>query len=384
MTEPDHIQRLVVLGGTVTGLALLRSAAPLGLDLHLFDDKADIASHSRYGVKHLLTQDNESLVLDELIALVSKPHTALIADSDGWLRFLLAHWDAITHTGCQILHGPRISLDLCLDKTHFIEWCKAHELPVPENHALNEDGRSLQGEADFPLLLRPEFTVHGQGTGLPKAQEVHTEDELTGYLERFASAGVPVNVSQSLLRPGIRQLSVGITRRCDGGFRSLLAEKRRPTAEACAAGTYVSLITSPSAEQQAALALARRAIESLDYVGIAEVEILHDQDTGQSYLIEINVRPWAQLPLADKSRQHFLAFLLARTEARPSRPRQAHWISFQDDLFHCFSRSMGLVRKGRLSLLQYLLSLTRANTFVHWHWRDPRPWWQATRRWLGL
>lgn len=384
MSIPTDIDRLIVLGSTVTGLALLRAAAPLGLDLHLFDDKADIASHSRFGSKHLLLKSDEKTILASLTALLSGSHTALIADSDHWLRFLLSHWDTLTDTGCHILHGPKEAIEICLDKSRFLDWCNEHELPVPSSYTLKEDRLTLDGSPVYPLLLRPEFTVHGQNTGLPKAQEVSNKEELSLFLQRFADARVPVNVSQSLLRPRIRQFSIGIARHSGGDMRYLLAEKQRPTAAACAAGTYVSLITSASQEEQGILALARQAIEQLDYTGIAEVEILHDPETQQSFLIEINVRPWAQLPLSEKSGLHFLAFMVGQAPAVPEPLKRGHWVSFQDDLFHIFSRSMGQVRNGKLSLFQYLLTLFRVNCFVYWNLKDPAPWWHATRRWLGL
>ena len=141
-------------------------------------------------------------------------------------------------------------------------------------------------------MLRPEHTQHSSGLRVPKAVEARSTSELNATLQRFAAAGVAASACDSLLRPGLRQLSVGAARDLSGRVTTFLAEKTRPPAERCAGGTFVRPCSHPAAEE-----LAAHALSLLDYFGIAEVEILYDPATQDLFLIEINARPWLQYPL---------------------------------------------------------------------------------------
>lgn len=150
---------------------------------------------------------------------------------------------------------------------------------------------------------------------------------------------------------------------------SFVARKLRPAPERCAVGSYVELAPADPIE-----AIARRAAEELDYFGIGEAEVLHAHDSGRSYLIEINARPWLQYALAPKSGYDFLGLITGRPQpgAVPVKTGR-RWIDLHSDLFAAFSKSEGAVRRGELRLIPYLKSLLKANVFARFDWRDPAP-----------
>jgi predicted ATP-grasp superfamily ATP-dependent carboligase len=240
---------------------------------------------------------------------------------------------------------------------------------APRRYGL-EAATNLLPSQECPLLLRPEITRHELSKSVPKAIEVKSRAELDRWLAQFAAAGVTPSIAQSLLRPGIRQHSVGLARDRRGRIRSMVAEKLRSFPEQCAGGTYVIL-----SAQDDVLSLATRAIEALDYFGIAEVEILRDDNTGECFLIEINARPWVQLGLAQKAGLDFLGFVLGRADAQgvPASPRPLRWLNFEADVYGCLSRDIGAVRRGRLTMNDYLRSFFAANTFAVWDPADPKP-----------
>jgi predicted ATP-grasp superfamily ATP-dependent carboligase len=176
-----------------------------------------------------------------------------------------------------------------------------------------------------------------------------------------------------LLGRRLTQYSVGASRR-ETEMITFVAVKRRPLPEDCAVGTYVEL-----RPDDAVASLARRALESLDYQGIAEVEILRDEGTGRDYLIEINARPWIQYGLGPASGHDLLAFQLdpRRFDRTRAVTRGKRWLNFPNDLFYCFSRSVGVVRRGRVPVASYLRSMLGANTFAHFAWTDPLPAWRS-------
>jgi predicted ATP-grasp superfamily ATP-dependent carboligase len=210
---------------------------------------------------------------------------------------------------------------------------------------------------------------------VPKAVEARSAAELAERLAEFARAGVKALVTESLLGRRLTQFSVGAARR-DGTMLSFVAVKRRPLPDVCAVGSYVEL--RPDARVEA---LARRALEALDYHGIAEVEILRDEDAGRDYLIEINARPWVQYALGPASGHDFLAFLRDPRSFDASRALKSgrRWLNLSADLYYGFSRSVGLVRRGRIPAGDYFASLVRANTFAYFAPGDLGPLWRSLR-----
>jgi predicted ATP-grasp superfamily ATP-dependent carboligase len=299
--------------------------------------------------------------------LIGNDDIAVIADSDRWLRFVQSHRDALAAQRWHVLHPSVEALEICLNKSAFLQWCASHSLAAPVLHdpaSLNPDDLSL-----YPVLLRPERTRHDGSSGLPKAIQARNPEELKYWLERYGQAGVQPNVCQSLLRAGLRQYSVGAARDRAGRVLTFLAEKVRPEAERCAGGTFVAPAQRDGVEE-----LAARALHALAFFGVAEVEVLFDEQTRRGYLVEINARPWLQHGLPYVCGVDLLGHALGQPVHRPARDRSSHaWLYFGSDLYACFSRSTGVVTKGKLSVWGYLRSLLRADVYALWDWRDPRP-----------
>jgi predicted ATP-grasp superfamily ATP-dependent carboligase len=221
------------------------------------------------------------------------------------------------------------------------------------------------------LLIRPALTHHDKPPSVvPKVVEAKDFQQLKSGLELYGNAGVNTSVSQSLLPYPLQQYSVGAACAQSGDICLFVAKKERPTPGCASVGTYMSL--QPNAEVEA---LARSTLEKLNYFGIAEVEILRREDTGELYVIEINARPWLQYMLALRSGHDFLRFLLDNDNFQPDRARKAgyRWIDFNSDFFTAFSKSIGLVRNGDVSLQTYVTSLIRANVYARFDLRDLKP-----------
>lgn len=369
------LDRLVVLGSTLTALSLVRAAARKGIRVALVDTRSGIAMESRRAEMFAIDSADDK-VLDCLAALASRGPTALIADNDGWLRFIARHHAALGQMFAEVLHPGTEALDICLDKSRFLDWCNAHEFLAPKRYALT--GSSLKSPPPFPLLLRPERTRHGEGLPVPKAVEVHDEAQLRYWLERFEHAGVDVSTAQSLLRPGIRQYSVGFARDRSGRTRLVVAEKIRSLPDQCAGGTFVI-----ESHQPEVAAFVRRFGDEIGYFGVAEAEVMRDDSTGENFLIEVNARPWVQFAISERAGGDFLGFLMrdapmsADTLRRPVR-----WLNFEADMYGCFARDTGVVRNGRIRWSTYIRSLLLANTFAVWDWHDPGPFLRQTTRFV--
>jgi len=365
---------LVILGASITGLAVARDAHQHGLRAVIVDSEDGPGLHSRRATPVRVGPATDPATLDRILGL-GGAQAALISTSDHWIRFLVDHRQALGASYGSIVQPANSTLELCLDKMAFSDWCAASGLPSPA--AWIPDRGTRPSSLGFPVLLRPVRTVHSRpDVDLPKAVEARSESELAHWLEQFSARRVVPLVSESLLGRSLEQFSVPFA--CSDRQTLLFtARKVRPSAELCQTGTCVELCIDERIEL-----LGRTAVERLDYFGIGEVEILRDKQTGKDYLIEINARPWLQYALAPASNHDFLGLVLklpATGEKTAVRVGKT-WLNFYPDLFIAFSRSVGMVRHGRLGMLSYLRSLARANVFALFDWRDPRPFLLSLRR----
>ena len=364
---------LVILGASITGLAVARDAHRHRLHPVVVDYEDGPGLHSRRASAVKLGS-NAQETLKHVLSL-GGPQAALISTSDDWIRFVIEHRSALKSSYGLIVQPENSTLDLCLDKMAFSEWCNASGLPCPVAWIPGQAPRPAS--LGFPVLLRPVRTLHGhRELGLPKAVEARSESELTHWLERFEAKGIVPLVTESLLDRSVDQYSVPFARRNDE-MLLFTARKVRPSAQMCQAGTCVEMCIDERVEQ-----LGRTAVERLDYFGIGEVEILRDTHTGKDYLIEINARPWLQYALAPASNHDFLGLVLGLSPVAGKTPVRAGktWVSLRQDLFVAFSRSVGMVRHGRLGLVSYLRSLARGNVFALFDWLDWRPFLLSLRR----
>jgi predicted ATP-grasp superfamily ATP-dependent carboligase len=308
--------------------------------------------------------------------LAERAPSALLATSDVWLRSIVAHRETLCANGMDILHPSNESLEICLDKRRFAAWCAEAWLPAPRPYMVTPDATTKADCAvEFPVLVRPAKPVHSKVVpAAPKAVEVRSDRDLARCLAGYRSAGAVPVVEESLLGRRLQQFSVGAAV-SGSGIMTVVARKLRPPPDACAVGSLVEATEQPDVES-----LAKRALSALDYHGIAEVEILRDEDSGEAFLIEVNARPWLQFALAAARGRDLLAFALerrasARGAPAPQAPQKALWLDFRNDLRVCFGEQ-GLVRTGRLGLGDYLRSIAHANVFARWSLSDPLPMWK--------
>lgn len=362
----ETVQRIVVLGSTLTALALVRQCRALSIDCMIVQKTPGPASDSRIPQIIDVADASDGEILQHVVALATEKRSILVADSDGWLRWLMRHRPSLDDAFASVFHPPNDVLTLCLDKTRFLIWCQQEQLSAPRVYASDPS----YDDIDFPVLVRPQETRHGSADGLPKAIEVNDRGALASLLDRYRAVGAKASISQSLLRPNIRQYSVGLARNSRGQAAIIVCEKMRPSAEMCAGGTYV--VPRPAGDVEA---FATEVATRLGYFGIAEIEILKDLDSEEMFLIEVNARPWVQYSLAWRCGYDFMTFLMRPDDydAALERPSGPAWISFRDDLYVVFSRSEGMLSRGKISIATYVASLFNVRVFALWSWRDQWP-----------
>jgi len=358
----------------VTALAVVRNAVTNNLEPVLLDTRDGIAFRSSLAQSIFCNGSSDSEVLQTLLELGQSGVCSLIATSDRWIDFLVSSRPSLEQAYDTVLQASSTVLKICTDKFLFAHWCDENNVAAPRLYQFDAQDLPSDAELNYPLLLRPYKGVMNAGADkVPKAIEAVDRASLQQCLKTFRAARVQPIVTQSLLGLDLTQYSVGLARSGEQ-MVSFVAEKLRPVADQCAVGSYVALRENPTVEK-----LARDVANRIDYFGIAEFEILHAKETGENFLIEINARPWIQYELGPRSGHNLLQVLLDTPAYDSSQEKKSgiHWLDFNDDLFNCFSRSVGVVRRGEVSPFSYFVSLLQANAFAKWHLKDQRPFWRA-------
>jgi len=355
---------LVILGSSLTALAVARDAHRHGLRPIVIARHAGIACESRRVLAPASGDANTDLL--DLVLRYGAPDHALVATDDDVLRFVASQRAKIDDAYGLVLHPANPVLAAFLEKHRFADWCACNGFRTPRTWRPGTQARPAG--LMFPLMLRPNATARsGPGATLPKAVEARSENDLQAWLARFEVHGVEPVVSESLLSEDLIQYSVPFAR---SGCRmsSFVARKIRPGPRACLQGSYVRLSPNGAIED-----LGRQLAIRANYFGIGEVEILHAPAVGRSYLIEVNPRPWLQFGLARAAGKDFLGEVLGMALTYRSPRRQHAWINFRDDRAVVVSGSAGFRRSGLASVAEYLWSLAVADVYAVFDWFDPAP-----------
>jgi len=362
---------IVILGGDETGLAVVRNAARVGLRPVVLARHNDVTTRSRLARCVTITRP---LGAAELAAVCAEGgpdvRPPLIATNDWWLRFVMAH-RATLEERFSVLHPSNTVLETCLNKRRFAQWATAHEIRTAELVDVPGDAMTVDATASrlpFPLFLRPESSNDAPLHLVPKAVAVTNAAELRAAAQAFDAAAAPWVATRSLLGDVQAQYSVGVAVR-EKTRLSYVAQKLRPLPDRCAVGSYVALRPHAAAE-----ALAHAVLERMGFdCGIAEVEILATR-TGELRVIEVNPRPWSQFALSYRSGHDLLSLVLGSPGLHATSHREGlAWIDVSNDLFVCFARGDGMVRRGRIGLVDYVRSLARVRVLSTFALSDPYP-----------
>ncbi len=116
-------------------------------------------------------------------------------------------------------------------------------------------------------------------------------------------------------------------------------------------------------------------LEVIGWKGFAEIEFKKDADTGNFYLIEVNVRTTTLNVLLKKVGINMPLLAYKELTGQPIGTKSVteeknlvFWYAFED-----FFAVREYLKKGQLALMKVLLSYFRPKAHAIWDWRDPAP-----------
>lgn len=259
-------------------------------------------------------------------------------------------------------------LKFASDKWQLYELASKSGLPVIRSVPMNAS--SVASIADglegfpFPLLIKPTGREHGRG---------FRKCDSAGALRSFYEQTLENGLEDFLIQPYLEGYDVSVSAFCSDG--RILASA---TWEAQFYGNEGYTIPQgirfePGDES---LRTASRLLALLNWEGVCDIDFFVDRRTGQTFLLEVNARFWANILACSAAGVNFpLLMCLASLGRAPQR-----WPTQVDGTFFCYPRGIPRLLSSRGNLWRFAKHPLRA-TGVDQILRDPIPeFYKAHRR----
>ncbi len=228
------------------------------------------------------------------------------------LAMELAHSGVLERHGVELIGADVAAIRRAEDREVFRDTMRAAGLAVPENEVVSdmESGRAAAARLGLPVILRPAFTLGGEGGGA-----AHTEEELERILEG-ALAASPISqvlIDRSLI--GWAEIELEVVRdAADNAVIVCSIENLDPMG--VHTGDSVTVAPVMTLNDQELQALRDAAITVIRAVGVAtggaNVQFALNRETGEVVVIEMNPRVSRSSALASKATGFPIAKIAAR------------------------------------------------------------------------
>lgn len=283
---------ILIVGGGLQGLSC-------GESLYKSHNVSIVASDLMCRKSKFFRKAYADVKADEsLLNLLEKESfDVLIPVSDMTISFISKNKNLIEKTyGVKCACPDNHLLDIVCDKHTFMLFCAEHYIPHPQTSNLDissiEEAAAIVG---FPSLIKPNFSVGARGiTRVDSLNEL--KDQYPTVSCRFGSCTL-----QELIENEEYYYNVMLYRTIDGRYLGHTISKivRMYPVHA---GSSSCLIT---VENEDLLRICKDCLDKMNWVGMADFDVLQRLDTGEFKIIEINARVPASLRAAHISGVNF-------------------------------------------------------------------------------
>ena len=379
-------------GGAQGELGLVRSLGRKGVRVVLVGEHASISSTSRYcSEAHVFPElfDDADAGVEYLVTLAGREavRPVLFPTADPDLLFvsrMRRKLEAYFH----LFVSTEEIVENLIDKGRFFEFAQRFDLPTPKTSTLDakSDMSEIAAAYTFPVILKPLIPQNWGNTRIKeivnnkKAVLVDSTQELIELHRSISEIDDRLALQEYVPGRDDRLFSLhAYIDRSGKVIGSFTGQKIRTCPAYAGIGCYVRGNDSPKLRK-----LGLDILKRMDYRGLALAQFKQHSETGEFLLLEINPRlsSWNSLATASNVDLPYAAYCDCAGIAMPPIGRQDEsrtYLFFEHDL----SAMLEYVRNGDLSVIAWLRSLFKANTFQYFAREDLGPFWFALRRWLG-
>lgn len=195
-------------------------------------------------------------------------------------------------------------LSIVEDKHRFMAFCAENDVPHPKTAVLGKDNlETIANEVGFPSLIKPDFSVGARGiTRVDSIEEL--KGKYTEIFEKYGSCTL-----QELIENEEYYYNVMLYRSKEGKYLGNAISKivRMYPVHA---GSSSCLVT---VENEELLKICKNCLDKLEWVGMADFDVLQRLDNKEYKIIEINARVPASLRAAQISGVNFPEIIVRDT-----------------------------------------------------------------------
>lgn len=368
---------VLLIGGDFQAVGVMRALASEGIPCFLLAPERGIAVHSRHARRQARKYD----LLDDPYAVTYLKSLAERERLEGWvvfcvndetIAFLAKRHAELSQTFVLAVPPWEIAQNF-YEKDKAYALAESCGISIPRQYKADQLESIIEANPVYPLVLKPSFKKNYYEKTGNKAIRVNSEAELRREYAAMRKL-IPSSqiVVQEMITGGTQNLFSYATlfdgERIVSGLAA--ARLRQHPMDFGHATTYAEQRDNPTLEQ-----LATKFLQALKYKGVAEIEFMLDERSGNYKFIEMNGRFWGWHVLTQVAGLNFPAdlfhLMLGHEIKRPNPTvKDARWMRMITDV----PTVMREVVLGRMSIRrEYLPTLTARKGFAVWSWTDPLP-----------
>ncbi|NMA03376.1 MAG: carboxylate--amine ligase [Clostridiales bacterium] len=244
---------------------------------------------------------------------------------------------------------------------------------VPETVGINEENfyEKIETMVGYPCIVKPTDSSAFVAKFRTKIFRVNNKEELEGALEKAQDANLEVIVQRII--PGFDDHMYTFDAYLNQDSKVthwMTAQKYRQYPINFGASVYTGQKYVPELYD-----IGAKFLEDVGYKGFAEIEFKKDAETGQFYLIEINVRLTNFNHLIYKVGLNIPYITYMEMIGEPLEPEaiihdtnRVFWYAYEDIL-----AIKDYIKTGQLSFTKVIKSLFRPKAYAIWSLDDPKP-----------
>ena len=378
MNEPG----VVIIGGNVQGLGLLRSFARNNIKTILISNKKlDIVKFSKYlkkyivfkkiyepvELKNFLIRFAEDKKLNDWIVLPTEDsvvYTLSIYKSEleQYYKIPTPKWDITKYT---------------YDKKLTYKLVENLGIPIPKTFYPKDinDVITISGDVDFPCLLKPSVMHRFYNLTGKKLLKVNSKNELINSYKTMSQLIPPSEILIQEIIAGTPKNPISFGCFITKDFISwVMISKKRMIPLDFGVGTYDETIKIPELKE-----LSLKILNEIGYSGLCEVEFIKDPGDQCYKFLEINPRSWLQITITNQTTKPLIPLVYyyqnqmerlntILTDNGGGFPH-IKWIHFWQDLYV----SLIGILKGDLHFDEYIATFKGKSEYAVASWDDPLP-----------
>lgn len=365
------VKQVIILGGHIQALGLLRQVKGLGLPAILFvEDVFNVTCFSNSVYKTVVFRSIDNL--EAYFEPYRDTDTLLFPTSDQYVKYLSDNYDYLNQHFVVGVPTPEI-VSLFVEKKNTYHFAESMGIPHPKS-LYPESFQDIEAMADtisYPVVVKPSVMhdfhhIFGKKAFLCKDKK-ELIDRCTSIMLKIPISGILI---QEFLSGGSESLySYGVFA-VDGEPKAWLVANRirQNPIDFGNSTTFAVTCDIPEIELTA-----RKILKDTCYTGLAEVEFMYDSKSNTYKFLEINARAWKWHSISMGLGFGFLSEVIHHLNGEkgdfvPGYKEMA-WVERVTDIYV----SVKCVLTGRMRLKRIIDSYCHKKQSAVWSWNDPMP-----------